>query len=262
MRVLIDADFILEAVINRVGWREEVKLLWYLMESKLIQAYITDMGLEKISHYVSRLKNIDIAEQVSFEIQEIMLICSVSKEQLEKARLSKLQDFESAVEFICAIDEDCGAVVSHDCRNFEGVNLSILSAQELHIRQDLIDLLIKEKHTKEAKIYLNKKEELLNDSGQRDSEDIGGLLANKNSTINYSNRCLGSENLKEQIKIFTQTIETLFEQSNQTAFGMYIDEVELSININSEGKIILCGDATRSDERGAITLKLKRNYNA
>jgi len=130
MKVLVDADLILEALLNRENLAEDAQQLWEMLESRQIQGYITELGVEKIRLYASKFNCVEAEEAIS-DIQEIILICVVDKIILEKARSSNLIDFDSAVEETCAINENIGAIVTQNPHDFSGTDLAVLSVYEL-----------------------------------------------------------------------------------------------------------------------------------
>lgn len=137
IRILVDADLILEALMNRNTVTDVRELLDKV--NPLIQMYITDVGWQKIYTYLSHLQNKKIAEMVINWLQEKIQICSVNQNILQQARSSPIKDFESAVEIICANYQKLDAIVTHKYDDFAEAsdNFWIWSMKELWIRANL-----------------------------------------------------------------------------------------------------------------------------
>ncbi|MGF1675608.1 MAG: PIN domain-containing protein [Rivularia sp. (in: cyanobacteria)] len=137
IRILVDADLILEALMNRNTVTDMRELLDQV--NPLIQMYITDVGWQKIFTYLSHLQNKKVAEMVINWLQEKIQICSVTQNILQQARSSPIKDFESAVEIICATYQKLDAIVTHKYDDFAEVsdNFWIWSMKELWIRANL-----------------------------------------------------------------------------------------------------------------------------
>ncbi|MBD2495111.1 hypothetical protein [Nostoc sp. FACHB-280] len=137
-RILVDADLILDALINRNKLTEDVRELLDGVHPS-IKLYLTDIGWQKIAAYTSRLQNSQIAEIVIDWLREKINICIVDQEILQIARSSPLRDFESAVEFVCVEDQVLDAVVTHKPEDFvEAPNqLWVWSAADLWLRANL-----------------------------------------------------------------------------------------------------------------------------
>ena len=137
IRILVDADLILEALMNRntvVDVREILDKV-----NPWIQMYITDVGWQKIYTYLSHLQNQKIAEMVINWLEEKMKICSVNQIILQQARSSPIKDFESAVEIICASYQQLDAIVTHKHDDFAEATDKcwVWSMAELWIRANL-----------------------------------------------------------------------------------------------------------------------------
>ena len=137
IRVLVDADLILEALMNRNTVTDVKELLDKV--NPWIQMYITDVGWDKIYTYVSHLQNQKIAKMVINWLKEKIQICSVNQIILQQARLSPIKDFESAVEIICANYQKLDAIVTHQHNYFAEAsdNFWVWSMKELWIRANL-----------------------------------------------------------------------------------------------------------------------------
>ena len=117
IRILLDADLILETLMNRQDFTDEIRELLD-NANPLIQMYITDIGWQKIYAYARCLKNSKIAEIVVYWLQAKIEVCQVDQLILQTARSLPLKDFESAVEFSCASYWQLNAIVTHNPEDF------------------------------------------------------------------------------------------------------------------------------------------------
>ena len=132
MKIMVDADMVLEALLNRSGFPAYFEDLWDLVPEQ-IQGYISEPGLEKIRIFARNLN----ADEVISDIEADLSICSIDSHLLQQARLLDIRDFESAVEVACAITRNIGAIVTQEPQNFVGSDLPVLSVGDLLKRQSL-----------------------------------------------------------------------------------------------------------------------------
>ncbi|WP_414529249.1 hypothetical protein [Nodularia chucula] len=135
IRILWDADLILEALMNRQEFTEDVGKILNNVHP-LVEMYITDIGWQKIYTYARCLKNTQTAEIILFWLKDKIEVCLVDQHILQTARLLPVRDFESAVEFSCASLYELDAIVTHKPEDFaESTNkLWIWSISELWLR--------------------------------------------------------------------------------------------------------------------------------
>ncbi|MFN6569271.1 PIN domain-containing protein [Dendronalium sp. ChiSLP03b] len=136
--ILMDADLIIEALLNRDEFAEDVKELLDMIHPS-IQMHLTDVGWQKIYAYASRFKNSKTAEIVVDWLQEKIQICIVDQTILQKARSLPLKDFESAVELVCVSYHKMDAIVTHRQEDFaEPLNqFWVWSVADLRLRANL-----------------------------------------------------------------------------------------------------------------------------
>ncbi|HLP90837.1 MAG TPA: PIN domain-containing protein [Nostocaceae cyanobacterium] len=120
MKVLVDADLLLEALMNRskngVNTRELLNI-----DNSGIQLYLTDLGWQKIYAYTSRFHNDKINATVVNILQNKFYICSVDCEVLQTACSLWQLDFESSVELACVTKQKLNAIVTHKPEDFAAV---------------------------------------------------------------------------------------------------------------------------------------------
>jgi predicted nucleic acid-binding protein len=136
--ILVDADLIIEALLNRNEFAEDVRELLDIIHPS-IQMHLTDVGWQKIYAYASRFKNNKTAEIVGDWLQKKIQICVVDQIVLQKARLLPLKDFESAVELVCVSYHQLDAIVTHKQQDFaEAPNkFWVWSVADLRLRANL-----------------------------------------------------------------------------------------------------------------------------
>jgi hypothetical protein len=136
--ILVDADLILEALMNRNQLVGDISELFDRVHPS-IRMHVTDIGWEKIYTYASRLQNSKVAQVVIDWLKEKITICTVNRDILQQARISSIQDFESAVEIACAVYQELDAIVTHRDEDFAAApnKFWIWSVADLRIRTSL-----------------------------------------------------------------------------------------------------------------------------
>jgi hypothetical protein len=138
IKILFDADFILEALIHRQEFTEDISQILDNQHS-LIQMHITVVGWQKIYTYARCLQNSNIAKIILYWLQAKIHNCQVNQQILQQARLLPLKDFESAVELACLNYWQLDAIVTHKPEDFAGnINqLRVWSLADLCLRANL-----------------------------------------------------------------------------------------------------------------------------
>jgi len=137
VRVLVDTNIMLDAVLYREPFATEAMTLLQEIESKQVYGYVTATTLTDIFYIVRKqTRSLERARQAVSETLRLMEICAVDSTILEDAFASSLTDFEDAVQLACAIAENLDAIITRDADDFAGATLPIWSVPELftHLR--------------------------------------------------------------------------------------------------------------------------------
>lgn len=132
MRVLVDTNIILDFLMQREPFFQDVELLFQAIDVGEIIGYVTATTLTDI-FYISRrhTRSVEQARQAVSEIMTAMMICPVDRVVLESAFNSGLADFEDAVQIFSAVIQGLEAIVSRDAQGFLSSPIPVLSIQEL-----------------------------------------------------------------------------------------------------------------------------------
>jgi predicted nucleic acid-binding protein len=132
MRVLVDTNIVLDALLEREPFFGDARALMEAIDSGQIVGYVTATTITHIFYIVRRqTRSIDRASLAVSETLAAMQICLVDRDILEAAFAFNMRDFEDAVQLGCAIAENLDAIITRNPQDFEGAALPILSAREL-----------------------------------------------------------------------------------------------------------------------------------
>jgi PIN domain len=128
VKVLLDADVLLELFVNRSGFVEDIeRLLAEIETSRQVEVYITDKCLKRI-----RIED-ELGDEASSFVEEMVRgrVIKIDSDIRALARVSCLQDYDSAEELACANARNLDAIITQNPQNFDGSTLPIWSVADL-----------------------------------------------------------------------------------------------------------------------------------
>ncbi|MCU0518971.1 MAG: PIN domain-containing protein [Oscillatoria sp. Prado101] len=131
MRVLLDTNIILDALLQREPFVRDAKALFEAIESQRVIGYVTATTLTDIFYIVRKNKGAEIGKREVATLLAGMQVCTVNRAILEAAVSSNMSDFEDAVQLACAMADNLDAIVTRDTEGFTGTSFPVLSAGEL-----------------------------------------------------------------------------------------------------------------------------------
>ncbi|MEL4895618.1 Pepco domain-containing protein [Crocosphaera sp. Alani8] len=105
-------------------------------------------------------------------------------------------------------------------------------------------------------------EKKLDTEGTRSSEDFGGTLGSRSEItteiVGIQRTEIELEKLKAEMKGFIGAMREILDEADPPNSQMRLEEVELSVEVNGEGKVSLLGIGGKAGGKGAMTFKFKR----
>lgn len=93
MRVLLDTNIILDALLQREPFVRDAKALFEAIESQRVIGYVTATTLTDIFYIVRKNKGAEIGKREVATLRAGMQVCTVNRAILEAAVSSNMSDF-------------------------------------------------------------------------------------------------------------------------------------------------------------------------
>jgi predicted nucleic acid-binding protein len=114
MRVLVDANVLLDVLLNRTPWNAVASELWDAHRSGRVNAHIAAFTLPTIFYVVRRQNDVPQAIAAVRACLETFEIVSVQRSSLERALQGAGPDFEDELQIACAAEAGLEGIVTRD----------------------------------------------------------------------------------------------------------------------------------------------------
>lgn len=131
MRILIDANILLDVLQNRTPFAEASSKIWKLCETEQVKGYVSALTFANLV-YVMR-KELG-REQISGVLQKLSAILDIEDmraEDLRKAAALPIPDFEDALQCVCAQRIKADYIVTRNIKDFLQSKVMAVKPSEL-----------------------------------------------------------------------------------------------------------------------------------
>ncbi len=119
MKILIDTNVILDALINRTPYNSSAEKLFLLAAENKLTAAITANSITDIYYLLSKhLKNKDIAKQALVNLFSLFQILDVTANDCKKALILPIEDYEDALLVTCARRNKINSIITRNLKDF------------------------------------------------------------------------------------------------------------------------------------------------
>ena len=120
MRVLIDTNVILDAVIRRVPYNNPAERLFLLIAEDRLKAYITASSVTDIYYLLHRhFRDAGEAKQVLAKLFVLFEVLEVTQSDCERALSLAMNDYEDALLATCAKRKKLDMIVTRNLYDFK-----------------------------------------------------------------------------------------------------------------------------------------------
>lgn len=132
MKIMCDTNVILDVMLEREPFVEASASVLQLCENKSIEGYTPASCITDIFYIVRKyLHSTDKAYYAVEKVLEIVKVCDVKAQHVQKALQTRVYDFEDCLVATCAKSIDCDFLISRDKKGFAELNINVLTPDEL-----------------------------------------------------------------------------------------------------------------------------------
>ena len=130
MKILIDTNVIVDVLADREGFAEPASRLFKLCEIGRIQGCIYALSIANIAYILRKeLDRGQIAEVIA-KLDSIFTIADMKAEDLKKAAVLPMDDYEDALQSVCASRLKADYIVTRNLKDFKNSKVPAVAPSE------------------------------------------------------------------------------------------------------------------------------------
>lgn len=134
MVLLIDANIVLDVLMNRREYVKESSLIWKLCETEQVKGYISSLTFANMVYIMRKELTLEKIEEVYHKLDLIFEFAEFSRSVLEKAVEMNWKDFEDAVQSATAEQINADYIITRNVRDFAKSRVIAFTPAELLAR--------------------------------------------------------------------------------------------------------------------------------
>ena len=130
MRLLIDANVILDVLQNREPHVKDSSVIWKLCETRQAEGFISALTFANLVYIMRKELAREEIERVLLTIGAIAAVEPLTFEDLRAAALGDFADFEDGVQHACALRCKADCIVTRNVKDFAPGSIPAISPQD------------------------------------------------------------------------------------------------------------------------------------
>ncbi len=128
--ILIDVNIFMDVLEQRTGWEGSLKLLMNVRKGKQ-KACISALTVSILYFLRSKFYTEEQSRNDVREITKGFIIVDLGKIILDKSFTSDFPDFEDAIQYFSALEQQCTAIVTRNAKDFRSSTIRVLTPEEI-----------------------------------------------------------------------------------------------------------------------------------
>jgi predicted nucleic acid-binding protein len=129
-KVFIDTDVALDLLGQREPYYSAAALLFTLADKEKIEINISSLSFSNLNYLLTRQYDASESRRILNSFKVLVKILAVDDKIVELALSSKFPDFEDAIQYFTAIENDINTLLTRNNKDYKLSEIAILSAEE------------------------------------------------------------------------------------------------------------------------------------
>ncbi len=129
-RIFVDTNIVIDLLSKREEFYEAAQELFSKSDNKEIELYISALTIANTHYLLANRYKADDVRKILIKFKLLVKVLPIDDKILELALASDFKDFEDAIQYHTALENDIDIVLTRNKKDFKNVTLPILTAKE------------------------------------------------------------------------------------------------------------------------------------
>lgn len=126
--LFIDADVIIDFLIDRKPHSREAAILFTLIEQNKIKGYVSSLTFSNLYYILRKVESHNKVINKLDSISRLVTILKVDQKTIKDAIASGFQDFEDSIQYFCAIDyKKIDVLITRNTKDYKNSEIPVMT---------------------------------------------------------------------------------------------------------------------------------------
>lgn len=128
-KIFVDANIVMDLLEKRAEFYQEAQELFTLSDKKNVKLYVSALTLANVHFLLFKHLKME-ARKVLAKFKVLVEVLAIDDKIIDLALTSDLKDFEDAIQYYTAIENEMDIIITRNKKDFKNSDLPILTAKE------------------------------------------------------------------------------------------------------------------------------------
>jgi predicted nucleic acid-binding protein len=128
-KIFIDTDIILDLLANRKSFYLPAAQVFSLADNDKLHIHVSSLTFATLFYLLSKDNGQEKAKKILFKFKSIVTVLPVDNKIIELALSSDFKDFEDGIQYFCAIENKCSAILTRNISDYKHSQIPVMTAE-------------------------------------------------------------------------------------------------------------------------------------
>lgn len=129
-KVFIDTDIALDLLSERLPHYTYAAQLFTLADKQELLIYVSSLSFSNLNYLLSRHHSSKEARRILNKFKVLVNVLSVDEKIIDLSLNSEFKDFEDAIQFYTAIENNINTLITRNLKDYKHANITVMTAED------------------------------------------------------------------------------------------------------------------------------------
>jgi len=128
-KIFVDTDVCLDLLSGRKPFNKAAEVLFSLADSGNVRVYVSSLSFANIDYVLRSQYSAANSRQILGKFKTLVSVLSVDSKTIDLAIASDFNDFEDAIQYSCAIENNLTTIVTRNIKDYKKATIKVLTPE-------------------------------------------------------------------------------------------------------------------------------------
>lgn len=129
IKVFVDTDVCIDLLSGREPLNKSAEVLFSLADKAKIKIYVSSLSFSNIDYVLRSQYSATHSRQIIGKFKTLVNVLSVDSKTIDLAIASNFADFEDAIQYSCAIENNLATLITRNVKDYKKASIQVLTPE-------------------------------------------------------------------------------------------------------------------------------------
>lgn len=128
-KIFVDTDVCLDLLSGRMPFNKTAEIIFSLADKGKLKIYVSSLSFSNIDYVLRSQYSTKHSRQLIAKFKTLVQVLAVDSKTIDLALASDFNDFEDAIQYSCAIENNLTTLVTRNVKDYKKATIHILTPE-------------------------------------------------------------------------------------------------------------------------------------